>query len=331
MHSKLYTVISLLFLYIQIPFILSGEAIPAHEEVGSTQDRIGAKHLPRDPVVPLEDLITFSRPTRPKVDRPRRVVQLNSSKFPTKPSFPPIPGFNPLKGNFIRGGLVRVVSIPPERRLTAAPIAGPLRPSIGPTQTFKISVRPIQPDIVHRQEEFENIIITPAPEPTNAFVPDDWPTSWTSWTITTRIMGIEGDLELVEMKPVVPWREPAQASPVRNGNTGPGRRGPNHSNISTTMTVGTMPVSVIPVAETPRSSKDSVDDFMVIESPQPLAPGGGPKKEQDLPVDPDSGEISQDTLGLDHEESQIPEQSLELIRKRDRIQKLNRRSRAMKS
>ncbi|KAF3087264.1 hypothetical protein TWF569_008961 [Orbilia oligospora] len=307
MHSKLYTVISLLFLYIQIPFILSGEAIPAHEEVGSTQDRIGAKHLPRDPVVPLEDLITFSRPTRPKVDRPRRVVQLNSSKFPTKPSFPPIPGFNPLKGNFIRGGLVRVVSIPPERRLTAAPIAGPLRPSIGPTQTFKISVRPIQPDIVHRQEEFENIIITPAPEPTNAFVPDDWPTSWTSWTITTRIMGIEGDLELVEMKPVVPWREPAQASPVRNGNTGPG------------------------LAETPRSSKDSVDDFVVIESPQPLAPGGGPKKEQDLPVDPGSGEVSQDTLGLDHEESQIPKQSLELIRKRDRIQKLNRRSRAMKS
>ncbi|KAF3097933.1 hypothetical protein TWF706_006882 [Orbilia oligospora] len=308
MHSKLYTVISLLFLYIQIPFILSGEAIPAHEEVGSTQDRIGAKHLPRDPVVPLEDLITFSRPTRPKVDRPRRVVQLNSSKFPTKPSFPPIPGFNPLKGNFIRGGLVRVVSIPPER-----------------------SVRPIQPDIVHRQEEFENIIITPAPEPTNAFVPDDWPTSWTSWTITTRIMGIEGDLELVEMKPVVPWREPAQASPVRNGNTGPGRKRPNHSNISTTMTVGTMPVSVIPVAETPRSSKDSVDDFVVIESPQPLAPGGGPKKEQDLPVDPGSGEVSQDTLGLDHEESQIPKQSLELIRKRDRIQKLNRRSRAMKS
>ncbi|TGJ70565.1 hypothetical protein EYR41_002598 [Orbilia oligospora] len=259
MHSKLYTVISLLFLYIQIPFIFSGEAIPAHEEVGSTQDRIGAKHLPRDPVVPLEGPITFTRPTRPKVDRPRRVVQLNGSKFPTKPSFPPIPGFNPLKG---------------------------------PTQTFQISVRPIQPDIVRRQEKFENIIITPAPEPTNSFVPDDWPTSWTSWTITTRIMGIEGDLELVEMKPVVPWREPAQASPVRNGNTGPGRKRPNHSNISTTMTVGTMPVSVILVAETPRSSKDSVDDFVVIESPQPLALGGGPKKEQDLPVDPGSGEVS---------------------------------------
>ncbi|KAF3274257.1 hypothetical protein TWF970_008008 [Orbilia oligospora] len=266
-----------------------------------------------------EDPITFSRPTRSEVDRPRRVVQLNGSKFPAGPSFPPIPGFNPLKGDFIRGGLVRVVSIPPERRLTAAPIAGPLRPSIGPTQTFRISVRPIQPDIVRRQEEFENIIITPAPEPTNAFVPDDWPTSWTSWTITTRIMGIEGDLEWVEMKPVVPWREPAHASPVRNGNTGPGLKRPNHSNTSTTMSV-----------ETPRSSKDSVDDTVDIQSLQPLAPGGDPK-EQNSPVDPDSEEVSQDTRGLDHEESQIPEQSLEPIRKRDRIQKLNRRSRAMKS
>ncbi|KAF3317382.1 hypothetical protein TWF173_011034 [Orbilia oligospora] len=272
MHSKLYTIIPLLFLYIQIPFI-SGEATPAPEEVGFTQDRIGAKYPPRDSVVPLEDPITFSRPARSEVDRPRRVVQLNGSKFPAGPSFPPIPGFNPLKGDFIRGGL----------------------------------------------EEFENIIITPAPEPTNAFVPDDWPTSWTSWTITTRIMGIEGDLEWVEMKPVVPWREPAHASPVRNGNTGPGLKRPNHSNISTTMSV-----------EAPRSSKDSVDDTVDTQSPQPLAPGGDPK-EQNSPVDPDSEEVSQDTRGLDHEESQIPEQSLEPIRKRDRIQKLNRRSRAMKS
>ncbi|KAF3213086.1 hypothetical protein TWF191_010128 [Orbilia oligospora] len=314
----------------QIPFI-SGEAIPAHENVGSapTQDHIGAKHPPRDSVVPLEDPITFSRPAKPEVDRPRRVVQLNGSRFPTKPSFPSIPGFNPLKGDFIRGGLVRVASIPPERRLSAAPIAGPLRPPISPTQTFRISVRPVQPDIVRRQEESENIIITPAPDPANAFVPDDWPTSWTSWTITTRIMGIEGDLEWVEMEPVVPWREPAHASPVRNGNTGPGRKRPNHSNISTTMTVETMPVSVIPVAEIPRSSKDSVDDIVDIQSP--LMPGGDPKEEQNSPVDPNSEKTSQNTRGLDREESWIPEQSLEPIRKRDRIQKLNRRSRAMKS
>ncbi|KAK6516132.1 hypothetical protein TWF506_006042 [Arthrobotrys conoides] len=300
---------------------------PAHD-IGAppTQEHIAGKHPPRDSVFPLEDPIAFNRPTRPDVEKPRRVVQLNSSKTPIKPSFPSIPGFNPLKGDFIRGGLIRVVSIPPEQRLTAAPIAAPLKPSMALTKTFQLSVRPIRPDVVRRQQEIEVIeIITPAPEPTS-FPSEHWPTSWTSWTTTTQIMGFKGEVELVVMEPVWPWKEPV--SPIRNGNSMTSRKIPGQHIASTATAAEAMPVSAVPVVEIPRSSNNSADS-VVIESPRPPASNDTLGEEQEFSEEPDSEEASHSPQGLDRK-LQNPEEKIEPIRKRERIQKRDRRSKARK-
>ncbi|KAK6508850.1 hypothetical protein TWF481_003616 [Arthrobotrys musiformis] len=219
MHPKLYTIVCFLFLSFHIQYIF-GHNIP--QEIGSSSPKPTItsrpakalrKVLPRHNVIPLEDS---------EISKPERVLQVDGSKLPVKPSFPSLPGSDPLKDDFIRGGLMIKGSIPPEKQLTAAPISADRQASISPTQTFKVSVGPLKPDVVRRQQDFaEPIEITPPPSLPTSFPPSNFPTSFTTWTETRWMMGVDHPVEWVFIDAAP--RVPAQSSPkYEHGRKGPG-------------------------------------------------------------------------------------------------------------
>ncbi|KAK6357713.1 hypothetical protein TWF718_002022 [Orbilia javanica] len=319
MHLKFHTAVSFLSIsFYNIPNVVG------HVEQAATikENPVTGKHFQRDSVVPLRDPRIFSRPTRPEVDKPRRVVQLDGSKFPIKPA---LPGFDPLKSDFIRGGLIRVASPPPEQRMTVAPIVGPLQASV-PTGTFQVSVKPIEPDIVRRQKELEPRDVTPPPELPTTFPTQEFPTSWTSWTITTFVMGHTGPVEFVIIDVTRP-QEPA--SRIEYEYPVPGRERPGHSYGGPPIVVEASPTSEPLPAKTAESSSGG-SETAIPESSQPSTLDNGLQEDQDLGTQRDSEGVSKNSQNTT-EGSHIPEMESEPFRHRERTRKRIRRHQARKN
>ncbi|KAK6535846.1 hypothetical protein TWF281_000096 [Arthrobotrys megalospora] len=271
MKSSSHLVLSLLVLYLHTSFIAS--EVLLHESKSTkkyaTDERgpILARHPSKDLVVPLQGPTRFGRPTVPQANRPERKLH----NVPKAPSLPILANLDSAKSGFIRGGFIRVVSMPPEKRLTVAPITTPPR---GPraTQTFKVSVRVPRSDIVRRQEP---IYITPPPE--QPFIAPPPPDITYTYLIGTDSLG---HTTLIPIS--IPWH-PGPNPPIVDGNKFEDPRITENHRITRTRKEKTTSTSPIPAAQTVGGLEQSNEDLM-IDSPPPLVrldPNTNPGNPQD--------------------------------------------------